>query len=215
MGAMNPNEQRPQPPTYQQPLPQAQAIDPSYLDQIATPVQKKTMNPLFLWVGIGAILLALLVGVFALLNSGGPSQTEKVSSFIFRVQALKKLSTDSTKSVQSSELRALNGSMGTILTGIDTTLQASAVTDKKSAKAPKGSKVTVEYEQIAQKLDDARLNVAFDRTYAREVAYQLGKLRSEMNYIYDGSKSKTLRTNLEKADADIKKLAADFTKFNQ
>lgn len=150
-----------------------------------------------------------------LMSSGGPSQTERISSFIYRVQALDKLSSDNAKIIQSSDLRALNSSMSTILTGVDTAMQESLGKENKAKKPPKDSPITAEYEKITKKLDDARLNVVFDRAYAREVAYQLNKLRAEMNYIYDGTKSKSLRTSLEKADADIKKLSEDFSKFNQ
>lgn len=210
---MDPNLPRPQTPNQ---TTQYQTVNPNYLDQIATPVQKKTINPIFLWGMIGAFILVLIVGTIMLLSSGGPNQSERINSFIHRVQALDKLSNDSAKTIQSSELRALNGSMNTILTGIDTAMQAS-LGDKESKRAaniPKDSPVALEYEALAKKLDDARLNVAFDRAYAREVEYQLNKLRSEMNYIYDSTKSQTLRTNLERADADIEKLSEDFGKFN-
>lgn len=197
-------------------LPQEQRIDTTYLDTIATPQTQHTLNPKLLWGLIFGGLL--LVGVFLMMlfSSGGPSNSERMTSFLYRVQSLKGLVDTSTDTLKSSQLVAANASLSSILTGIQSETAASVKSGKEkvASKPPKGSAILTEYEEINQKLETARLNVSFDRTYAREVAYQITKLRTEMVPIYEDSSSKELRNFLETADEDLKNLNVDIKKFD-
>lgn len=189
----------------------------SYLDEIAVPQTQATMNPILLWVIIGVVLLLLLVVGSSILSSGGPNSSERLASFIHRTQALEKLSTSNIKNVESAKLLTANGNMNAILTGIESeiTPYAAAASGGKTVKAPpRDSPITLEYEQLEVKLDDARLNVTFDRTYAREVAFQLNTLRAEMEIIYKESNSQPLKSYLETADKDIKTISKPFEDYN-
>ncbi len=225
---MYPNQQpgqwQPQPASQQQPQPQQLqplpgGFDGTYLDTIAAPVPTKTVNPLLLWGMIGGLLLIVTIFFTMLLssNGGAPSNSQRLHSFIERTQALKKLTTTSAKNINSSSLRASNSSLSTILSGVETETSAhiSALgmeTPKKSNKIP--SKTANDYETIAKNLDDARLNVAFDRVYAREVTNQIAQLRSEMSVIYKNTRSADYKTKLAAKDIDLKKLGEDFANFN-
>lgn len=208
---MDPNQQLPQL------RPQDQRIDSSYLDQIAAPMQQKTLNPAILWGLIGGSLLIMGIIIMILLSSGGPSTSERMTAFLYRVQSLKTLVSDSTDTLKSSELRAANSSLSSVLTGIqtETSTLLSGSSEKVASKPPKDSPILSEYEQINTKLEDARLNVAFDRVYAREVVYQIATLRTEMLSIYNDSSSKELHAFLETADKDLKGLSEDIAKFNE
>jgi hypothetical protein len=215
-----PPEQQPQQPQSYAPLPPLQTLSPSggtsYLDSIAAPQKQNTLNPFVLWGIIGGVLLALALFIIFLFNSGGPSPAESFTTYAQRIQALSKLTTNSTKTIQSSELRALNATTSSVL---GTAVQESssvlgAVQLKKVPPAAKGSPVTTEFATMDTKLNDARLNVKYDIVYAREVAYQLAKIRAELSTLYKTSKSKILRTYLEKTDDNLKPLVSQYNEFN-
>ncbi len=208
---MNPGQPLPTPTPMQTPPPPA-----AYLDQIAAPGPQKTISPRLLWIAIGALLLIVIVGFLAIINSGGKSQPEKMTEFVYRVQALEKLTDTSRSNVQSSQLQALNASLNTILTGIDQQSADSLAIYgiKKLSPAPKTAPITVEYTDLADKLQDAELNVIFDRTYAREMAYQLGIMQSEMKAIYDHSNNKTIKDYLVKSSDNLSPLQKEFASFN-
>lgn len=211
---------QPQPPQSYVPLPPIQAStetgEPNYLDTIAAPQRQNTLNPFVLWGIIGGVILALIVVVLFMFNSGGPSQAESFTSYVHRVQALSKLTTSSTKTIQSTELRALNATTSSVLgtANQESTSVLGTVELKKLPAATKTSPVTAEFSELTTKLNDARLNVVYDRVYAREVGYQLAKIRAELNALHKSSKSKSLRTYLEKTDDNLKPLVSQYNEFN-
>ena len=215
-----PPEQQPQQPPQYAPLPPLRTpSEPggtSYLDSIAAPQKQNTLNPFVLWGIIGGVLLVLALFVIFLLNSGGPSNAESFATYAERIQALSKLTTSSKKTIQSTELRALNATTSSVL---GTAIQESSsvlntVQLKKLPAAAKGSPVTTEFSALDTKLNDARLNVKYDIVYAREVGYQLAKVRSELNTLHKSSKSKSLRAYLEKTDGNLKPLVSQYNEFN-
>ena len=226
MEVMYPNQPNqlptPQPPSQQQPQPPqptplpGYTADTGYLDSIATPLPVKTMKPWQLWGIIGAVLLLMIIVVVGVSSSGGTSNAERYTAYLTRVQALGKLTKDSSKAIQSSQLRALNASTNSNLATADTGgVKLLGVYDlKKLPEAKKTNPITVEYTTLATKLNDARLNSIYDRVYAREIGYQLGALRAEMNTLYKSSKNEQLRTYLETTDDNLKPLVTQFNEFN-
>lgn len=190
--------------------------DAAYFDSIATPIPKKTMSPIFLWSVIVGFLLLLVTVFFLITTSGGPSKSEQFAAYVYRVQALTKLTKDSSKTIKSSELRALSASTTSILTGAEqeSTAVLGAVNLKKLPSEPKTDPVTAEFTELGTKFNDARLNVTFDRVYSREIGYQLAKIRAEMSSLYASSKNNNLRTYLEKTDSNLKPLVTQYNAFN-
>lgn len=213
---MHPEQTPPQAPQ-QPPAPQPLTpTDTDYLDQISAPAQAKMLKPWQLWGIIGSVLALLIIVFMVIINSGGESQSERFTSFTYRLQALESLTKDSSKTIQSSKLRALNASTNAILTGAsqETTDLLSTVKLKKLPKEPKGSPIQAEYDELATTLNDARLNAVYDRVYTREIGYQLAKLRAEMNTMYLASKNEQLKAYLEKTDTNLKPLVSQFNEFN-
>lgn len=150
-----------------------------YLDSIATVPKggnKGVSDKLFFGVIIGGILTALLVGIFALTNSGPntKSEFERLSVKLEKIQAI---ADDSQKNIVSSNLRGINTNLSLILAnanhdaseivaahGIDPEKISPRITQNESS------------EEILNRLEDARLNATFDRTYARELSYELEML---------------------------------------
>jgi len=203
-----------QQPTGQPQTPPPQ-FDSNYLDQISTPVRQKTLNPMLLWAMIGGVVLAVVILALVLLSSGAPSQTERISNLLARTQSLKTLTQDSVKTVKDSKLRAANGSLTTILSGMEnefTTYLTSS--GEKTQKRPNDDPIAVEFATVSEKLEEARLNERFDTVYAREIAYQIKKIRSEFSTIYDDVKSESFKEILAKEDKNLEDLNTDFAAFN-
>lgn len=222
METMYPNQPNqlptPQPPSQQpQPTPlSGSTVDPDYLDTIAAPLPVKTMKPWQLWGIIGSVIALMIIVVMIVANSGGTSNTERYTAYLYRVQALEKLTKDSSKTIQSSQLRALNASTTSNLTTAfsDGSKLLSIYDIKKLPEAKKDNLVINEYTSLSTKLNDARLNSVYDRVYAREIGYQLGALRAEMNTLFKATKNNQLRSYLQKTDANLKPLVDQFNQFN-
>ncbi len=205
-------------PTPQPPSQAAQPVGSSldYLNQISAPVQQKTINPLVLWAAIGGFFLLLFGVVFFALNSGGPSYKDRLIGFAQRIDALKTLVDESQAKIQSTELRRENSSLSLALTNTsrDSATPLKNVGVKKLAKPSKTSALTKEFAELSSRLEDARLNTVFDRVYAREIAYELSKVRSEMKSLRKASNSKSLGTYLDTTENNIQPLNDQFAAFN-
>lgn len=208
---MQPNAQLPQP--GQEPPQYAS----DYLDQIAAPAQVKTLNPMVLWGLIGGLLVLAIVVVLGVTSaSSGPSPSS-LASIAANFDNLKNLSEDAQDNVQSSELRTINSSLTLSLTNTNRDLvtplakQDIKLKDKKNATV---ISVAKEYEELSARLEDARLNGVYDRTYAREMTYVIKTLRSDMAVLYKKSRSSDLKTALETADKNLKPIVEGFSGFN-
>jgi hypothetical protein len=189
----------------------------NYLDTIAAQPQVKTMNPMLLWVIIGGVLVFAAVVIMLVLSAGGGS-TDKVTRFGARVSSLQTVSTESQETIKSGGLRTLNSSLGLVLTNTNRELQEPLTAlgvkidnEKQSTVAA----VAAETEELKQRLEDARLNATFDRTYAREITFYLKSLRTEMRDIYSSTKSDELKEVLETTDANLAPLLTGFSDFNE
>lgn len=208
----DPNQNQPQYPGGPQPQPQY-SID--YLNQIAPQQQKPGLsNKLFLLIVGGGVLLAAIVGLLMLTsNSNGP--TQKMQRLAARLQTLEQISNKAQPFIKSGVLRGTNSNLGIFLTNanrdIAEPLKTNGVDVKKLNKdiaaKEKGDKLT-------QTLEDARLNATYDRTYAREMGYQLETTELLMEDIYDATKSKSLREFLVNTDDNLKPIRKQLTDFN-
>lgn len=204
--------QQPQQPPFQSP--EGTSLD--YLDSISVPTQQKMLNPFILWGFIGGGMLLLVLMGFWLFGQQGPSTSEQFTTYYNRLTAIETTAKSNSKIIRNSNLRSTNGSMLAILGTAkqeSSTVLSGAGLEKLPANS-KTSAVAVEFSSLAQTLDDARLNVQFDRTYAREIAYQLSKLRAEMTALYQQSNSRSLKEYLEKTDQNIEPIVDQFNTFN-
>jgi hypothetical protein len=186
-----------------------------YLNQIA-PQEKKPglSNRLFLFIAGGGLLLAIIVGIFALTSSGtGP--TQKMQTLAARLTALQSISDKAQKNIKSGDLRSTNSSLTIFLTNanhdIVTPFGKNGVDikkiDKKIITKESGADLT-------KKLEDARLNAIYDRTYSSEMSYQLQTVAALMTDIYKNSKSKSLKEFLVTTDNNLTPIKNQFKEFS-
>lgn len=189
-----------------------------YLDSISTAPKKpagKVNDKLFFGVIIGGVLITLIVGVLALL-SVGTSSKEDMGRLSVRLENLQTISDAARKTTISSSLRATNINLSLALTNanrdIVEPLTANGIDPKKI-----DSRITTEEntDELKEKLEDARLNAIFDRTYAREMSYQLETLLVLIQQIEGKTKNSaekeflsTLRGNLEPLQKQLANFSA-------
>ncbi len=203
-------------PDQQLPTPNQTPPPATYLDQIAAQPTATTLKPWQLWSFIGGVLLLLIIVVVMLMNAGGSSQATQLTHFVYRVNALKVAANDNEKNIKNSHLVASNAQMQSILAGISQESNVILANNgvKKLPEVPKGALITTEFDKLSSKLDDARLNAVFDRTYAREIAYQLATLRAEIVALYTRSNSESTKAFLKTSDTNLEPLEKQFANFN-
>lgn len=212
----NQQQQPPQPvpPTSVPPSQPQYSID--YLNQIAPQQQKSGLsNRMFMMIIGGGVLLAAIVGMLMLFSGGGSGPTQKMQTFAARVQTLEKIVTAAQKNIKSNDLRSTNSNLSIFLANTD-----QGMTDpleKNGISLTKLDKTIVAEENgddLTAKLEDARLNAVFDRTYSREMSYQLTALETLMKSIYGGTKSKSMKDFLQTTDDSLVPIKKQFDTFN-
>ncbi|MFZ2125477.1 MAG: hypothetical protein WA087_02725 [Candidatus Saccharimonadales bacterium] len=186
-----------------------------YLNQIAPQAQKPSSlfssKPIMLG-GIAVIILLIIVIVLGSMNSG-IKPTQQLAARLITTADTVDYATDNIK---SSALRELNSKLKLFLT--ETIRDINPILAKDGVKISSLDKKILALESntnMLARLEDARLNVDFDNTYAREMSYQLDITLLLMKKIYTSTSSKSLKSFLE--DAYTNRLAPiqqDFSKFN-
>ena len=207
-GVMDPYSQPPaplSPPPVNQPS--------NYLDSIAAQPTQQTIKPWLLWTIIGGVILLLIVVVLAIAVPAGPSKTERLLQLSWRMQSVTSLADKHKQTIKSSKLRATNSSLLAILDGAkrDSTSFLSKEAAKQSQ--PKDSPLIGEFSDIETRLEDARLNVNFDTVYAREMAYQVATLQSELKSLLPGS-NEELSAYLSQTDKNLTPLVKQLSGFS-
>jgi hypothetical protein len=187
-----------------------------YLNQIATPVPVKKINPLLLWGLIGGLLLLAVIVIVNVASSGG-TPTASLASVGARLSQLQKTSESAQKNIQSSELRSINSSLTLALTNANHDMAAPLkkksikLTDKKNSTI---AKVNKDFASLDSRLEDARLNAVYDRTYAREMSYIIKTLESDMAVLYKSTNSKSVKDALTTTNTNLVPLGQGFDSFN-
>lgn len=186
-----------------------------YLNEIAPPPQKQGMsNKLFLFAVGGGLLLAISVGLM-LLTGGGGGPKEDMQTLAARMQTLQVIASDSQKTIKNGDLRSTNSNLSILLANANRDITEPLMNnDVDVKKLDKTIMAKESGEELKQTLEDARLNAVFDRTYAREMAYQLDTLAALMKEIYTSTKSKSLKDFLLNTDKNLQPIKKQFTDFN-
>jgi hypothetical protein len=185
-----------------------------YLNQIAPEQKKPGMDGKWVLglIGLGVVAV-IFIAIFFLSSGGG--DTQKLQTLAARMQTLQKISESAEKNIKSSSLRTTNSTLSIFLTNANRDIEAPLKSnkievkklDKNILKKEDGSKVTAT-------LEDARLNATYDRTYGREMSFQLDTLHNLMQDIYTSTKSKSLKEFLVSTDDNLTPIREQLTDFN-
>jgi len=187
-----------------------------YLDQIA-PKRQNNHNlinnkPILIAAIVGIILLILVITISSL-SSGGIKPSERLAA---RLNATSEITDSATSNIKSSQLRALNSDLKLYLSNtirdIESVLKNSNIDINKLSK-----KVTEEesVNDVLSRLEDARLNAIYDRTYAREMSYQLETILNLMKQINSSSSNTNTKAFLDTSIENLSPIQEDFANFNQ
>lgn len=196
--------------------PQPLSVD--YLDSIATAQPVKTVNPFMLWGLIAGLLIFIVVVVMAVSSSSGGTPSASLASVGATLSGLQKVSENAQDNIQSTKLQSLNSSLTLTLTNTNRDMAEILKVQKINIKNTKENKnllvVKKDFEALEQRLEDARLNAVYDRTYAREMTYALKTLHANMGQLYKTTRSKNLKAVLDKTDTSLKLLLSSYEDFN-
>jgi hypothetical protein len=214
---MYPNN--PVPPPYQQPPQQQAPLPVDYLNQIAPQQQQRKMlnsmpKKILFFLGIAVFLVIILVIIINVFTGGQKRSVEELAARLTSTAAIAK---NSQKELKSSQLRSLNAGLQTYFTNTtresSTPFQAVGVNTAKLSSSINESETKIT-AATNKRLEDARFNAVFDRTYAREMAYQLGTLQVLFTQAYNGTNSASLKTYLDKSYKDLAPIQEGFADFS-
>lgn len=212
---MPPEQPRYLPPQDPQPVAPAYSID--YLNEISQPIQTAGGPSIKVMIGviIAGVLSVILFAVM-MLNTQ-PSTGDDALALQQRLSSLQSIAVKEHRYLRSSDLRSTNSSyqlfLTNSLTSIEEPLTNLGVNSKKVSKSM-AAKESAYQSKLSDKLEDARLNAVLDRTYARDMAYELGVVRSMMKTLYAKTKSKSTKAFLETSDANLTPIAKRFAEFS-
>jgi len=186
-------------PTSTPPADRSTPLSTDFLDQIAPQMStsKLTTNKPLLFGVIGLIAIIIVITLVVIAGSISASRVEPWQRLSLKLNATERLVKDSTPKLKSGSLRALNSTLTISLSNTQRDAAAPLARAGVVAKNIPAKVVTQESEAAALvRIEDARLNGVFDRTYAREMAYQLSTLLIVLKQLYASNPSEATKTFL-------------------
>lgn len=186
-----------------------------YLNQISGQPQKPGLSSkLFLGIIGGAIALVILV-VILMATSGGGGSKDKMQTLAARLVTLQTIASDSQKTIKSGDLRSTNSNLTIFLTNTNRDIvEPLAKNNVDATKLDEKIVAQESGEALTAELEDARLNAVFDRTYAREMSYQLDTVSVLIREIYNSTNNSSFKTFLENTNTNLEPLREQFSDFN-
>ncbi len=200
----------------QQPTPNP-SVPANYLDQIAPQAPKSSMFKFGpkLFVMIGAVLVVLVIIIAITVNVVVSSQRTPLQTLSARLTTTQSIVDKAQANLKSSQLRSLNSNLAIYLTNTNRDIGAPLLTNGvNTAKLPESVTKKESGDAIAGRLEDARLNAVFDRTYAREMTYQLSTTLALMKQIRASTGSASLKTFLNTAITNLEPTQESFASFD-
>lgn len=170
---------------------------------------------LLLILGAAALVILLLVAV---VNVFASSRREPMEQLAARMQSTPEIVDIGRENLKSSQLRSTNSSLRVYFTNANRDIAepfASVDINPAALSASVMREETAAANAMKERLEDARLNAIFDRTYAREMAYQLETLLVLMRQTYQNTGSESLRTYLSDAFDNLEPIQETFAEYNE
>ena len=185
-----------------------------YLNQIAPKPPKKGMAPNMKWIvfGLGgAIIVTIILVIVAGLTDG----VDKTQTLAARLQTTTSIAELARPNIKSSQLRSLNSSLIILLANTNRDIaKPLAAQGVKTSKLDENIIAAESGEKILSNLEEARLNAVYDRTYAREMAYQLERTLLLMQEMFEGTKNQAMKQLLEDSYNSLAPLQKQFADFS-
>lgn len=200
-----------------QPNQDSTQLPADYLDRIAAKPQKGpgifSKKPVFFGtIALVVILMLCVLGAIVNISSNNIAPTERLAA---RLLSIKDTSDKTAGNIKSAKLRALNSALSIYLTNTIRDITPILAKDNiKVDKLPKNVTLAESNEALLVTLEDARLNVRFDRVYANEMSTRLENTLILMRQIYKSTRSTSLKTFLDNAYKTLEPTQKEFSDFN-
>ena len=185
-----------------------------YLNQIAPKPPKKGMAPNMKWIvfGLGG---AIIVTIILVIVAGLTDSVDKTQTLAARLQTTTSIAELARPNIKSSQLRSLNSSLIILLANTNRDIaKPLAAQGVKTSKLDENIIAAESGEKILSNLEEARLNAVYDRTYAREMAYQLERTLLLMQEMFEGTKNQAMKQLLEDSYNSLAPLQKQFADFS-
>jgi len=200
-----------------QPQQSPQQTPYDYLNQIAPQAPKKSLLHLGLRqviiLGVALVLVVIILSV--IINAAVASKGTSLEHLSVRLTNTATIADNSQANLKSSKLRNLNSNLRIYMTNTNRDIAAPLKLAGIETKKINANIISQESTKaLTARLEDARLNAVFDRTYAREMAYQLGTTLTLMTQAYNSTKSTSTKTFLTTAYDSLKPTQEGFANFS-
>jgi hypothetical protein len=188
---------------------------PDYLNQIAVQPTKSAPNKKLLIIGGLGLVVVLVIVISLILAVFASHTTEYMQRLTARLNTTQTITTSAQINIKSSELRSLNSNLQLYLTNTirDITIQ---LKNEKIDPASLDKKIVASETatDMINRLEDARLNAVYDRTYAREMAYQLESIIALIDQVESSTGSQSLKSFLDSSRTNLQPTQTTFSDFN-
>ena len=188
-----------------------------YLNQIAPQAPKKqgfglNLKTVVIVAG-GLLVLTLIIGIIAgLVGSGPATDWQRLS---LRLATTEAIAEDSDALIKNSQLRSINSEIKLYIT--DTNRDLTTRLEAKKIDPEKASDTIIAAEANADMLDrleSGRLNAKYDRTYAREMTYQIGTILALYQKLNSSTNSAADKEFLANAYENLAPIQQRLTNFS-
>ena len=194
-------------------------ISADYLDQISAQPQKKfdllKQKPIMI-AGIVLIVTVIIAAIFGIISMNKPSTTKNLERLGARLVSTQDTAKKADSIIKSSKLLNINSNLNINLTNIirDITplLEAQNI---KIDKINEKTKLEESNTKMLERLEDARLNVKYDISYAGEMNTQLGNTLILISQIYKSTKKNQIKDFCDTAYKNLEPIKKQFSEFNQ
>ncbi len=162
---------------------------------------------------IGGVLLLLII--VSIVNSALGSSKDPIQRLAARLQTTATIASDAQSKLKSTELRSLNSTLSINLTNTNRDIVSQLAKQNLSLKTLDKTIVASEDgSAMTKRLEDARLNAIYDRTYAREMSYQLETIAALIDQIQASTSDKDLKAFLQTTTDNLQPTQKAFSDFN-
>ncbi len=194
--------------------PEQNQLPADYLNQIAPQQKKPMLNNKLVYGLIGGVVLLAIIVVLIISSSGSAGPTQKMQTLAARLLTLQTISNDSQKTIKSGALRGINSNLTIFLTNTNRDIVSPlAKSGVDVIKIDKSITLKEDGSALKQRLEDARLNAIYDRTYVREINYQLDTVATLMQDIYNSTGNTSLKAFLLATDTNLQPIKKQFAEF--
>lgn len=190
-------------------------LTPDYLNQIAVQPTKKLPNRNLLIVGGLGLAVVIIILISILASAFANHTTEYMQRLAARLNTTQTIASGAQTNIKSSELRSLNSNLQLYLTNtirdMNTQLKNEKIDPTNLDKKIVASEAA---KDMVSRLEDGRLNAVYDRTYAREMSYQLDSIIALFDQVEASTGKQSLKNFIDTARTNLQPTQKAFSNFD-